>query len=138
MNAGTAGLLQEHQRAPNVDVVGGHRVLDGSLNRRDGRLVQHVVRAVHRPPDRGLITDVALDQRVPTRALGAPLPRPVQVGAAARAEVIQDDDVVAQAKHRLDQIGSDETRAPRDEILGHRYLPTPVYWNPLDRTVSGS
>ena len=109
LHLGVARRYQHVQRGVDVGAVRAYRVLHGLRDRRDGRLVQHVVGAVDALPGEVEVGQVALDE------LGARL----DVARVAGDQAVDDADALAAGEQRLGQVGSDETGTAGDDVQGH-------------------
>ena len=119
LHAGVPGGHEHVERALDVDLVGGGRVLDRVGHGAEGGLMQHVAHALHGPPDLGEVAEVALDQLDAIEHAVEVLPRPAR-------EVVEDPDVLLVPDQLLDEVGPDEPRAAGDQVHGSSAsVPTP-------------
>ena len=103
----------------------GQRVFDGTLDRRQRRLVDDMGDAAHGPAHRGCVADVSLDDFGRWRPLGAGVERGIEVLPPPGREVVQDDDGLAATQKRLDDVGADEAGPS-----GHEVAPGTVHHRP--------
>ncbi len=104
------------QRAADVDLVRGERVVHTPLHRGERRLMEHEISALGGPADRRQVGDAALHH------LDA-IAHALQVLALAGREVVEHDDRVAAPHQGLDEVRADEPRAARDQDLHLASLP---------------
>ena len=96
--------------AVDVGAVRGDRILDRARHRRQRRLVQHVVGALHR-----LCARTSRSETSPSSELNAR--NVIEIAALSGDERIGDADVVAAPDQFFRQVRTDEPRAAGDEVL---------------------
>ncbi len=109
LHLGVARRDQHVERGVDVRAIRGDGIFDRPRHRGNGRLVQHVVHALHRPPCDGEVREVAFEE------LDAGHVR--KIAAMSRNQAIGDTHAFAAAGELFCEMGSDETGAPGDEVV---------------------
>src|SRR5262245_36022469 len=92
-------------------------ILDRARDRRQGRLMEHVVHAFAGTPAGVEGADVSLDPL--ERARRAHVADRVEIRLPARREIVQDAHVVAVPEQALGEVRADEARPAGDEVTTH-------------------
>lgn len=110
LDTGFLGRPEHVHKAGDVHIGGGHGVGDGTRDRAQRGLMQHVVDAIRRAA-----AGVAVAYIAHHEPEGGIPHEGQQILHLARGEVVQHQHLVVLCQQRLNQVGADEARPARDQ-----------------------